>query len=382
MQTDKRLKIGMALESIHRYGGLTRSAWELSQHMGRNHDVIFFTTHAELTGTETFQVKILKIPNIPYIKKWIFAWKVSRQKKIHSLDILNVHGTSGLWQDVVTAQSVHKKWFSWSLNQTKAFSFPWVRKLLNPVHYFTIGLELIQYNLGFTKKVIAISNQVKKDLLEQFTLSSDKVEVIHHGVNTSEFDPKLRKGVRDKIRSASGIGPDQKVIVFAAHEFRRKGLSILLEAVAKAQDRTALLLVIGQDDPNPFKAIVHQLDLADRVRFLGRQNNLHEWYAASDVFAFPTSYEAFGMVITEAMAAGLPVIVPHDAGAAELITHNVDGLLLTKWNAVEELVSALNQLDDPEVRTRIGMAARQRVEAWTWADAADKTLELYYAILR
>lgn len=378
---NRRLRIGFGLDIIHRYGGLTRSSWELAQYMSATHDVIFFTTIAELTGTETFQVKILKVANIPYLKKWIFAWKVSRQKKALHLDILNAHGTSAIWQDVVTAQSVHKKWYFWSLKQTPFLSAAWIRKVLNPVHYVTMALEMVQYSRWGSKRVIAISHQVKRDLIEQFSMHPDKIEVIHHGVNTSEFDPKHRQQTRERIRHAAGIPSEAKVIIFAAHEFRRKGLSVLLESMAKTRDKTSLLLVAGQDNPDPFRPLIEKLGLTHRVRFLGRQNNIGDWYAASDVFAFPTSYEAFGMVITEAMAAGLPVIVPHDAGAAELITQNVDGLLLSNWNNVAELEAYLNFLDDPKERERIGRAARKRVETWTWADGAERTLELYRRVL-
>ena len=377
----KRLKIGFALNSIHQYGGLTRSSWELAQYMSKKHDVTFVTMVAELSGTETFHVRLLKVLPVPYLKNVLFAWKISRQKKKLGLDILNVHGSCGLWQDVVTAQSVHKKWFFWSLKQTPAFSVAWIRKLLNPVHYVTIAIEMIQYSRWGSKRVIAISHQVKRDLLDQFPLDPDRVVVIHHGVNTTEFDPNHRQTTRDRMRREHQMDAHQKVIIFAAHEFRRKGLSVLLKAMAKAKDANSLLLVVGQDDPEPFRPLVAELGLTSRVRFLGRQYKMGDWYAASDVFAFPTSYEAFGMVITEAMAAGLPVVVPRDAGAAEFITHDQDGLLLEHWNDIDELASQLDRLDDPQTRARIGLAARKRVESWTWAEAAEKTLETYYDIL-
>lgn len=377
----RRLKIGFGLSNIDRYGGLTRSSWELAQYMSQKHDVTFITMSADLSGAERFGVRILDVLPIPYLKHVVFAWKTSRQKNKLGLDILNVHGSSGLWQDIVTAQSVHKKWFFWSLKQTPLFSYPWIRKLLNPVHYVSIAIEMMQYSRWGTKRVIAISHQVKRDLVEHFPIDPDRIVVVHHGVNTTEFDPQHRNTIRERMRRDHQIADTQKVIIFAAHEFRRKGLSILLQAVARADDKNALLLVVGQDNPDPFKPLVAELGLSGRVRFLGRQYKMGDWYAASDVFAFPTSYEAFGMVITEAMAAGLPVVVPRDAGAAELISHNVDGLLLEQWSDIGELAANLNLLDDPDTRERIGLAARRRVESWTWADAAEKTLETYYDIL-
>ncbi len=66
---------------------------------------------------------------------------------------------------------------------------------------------------------------------------------------------------------------------------------------------------------------------------------IRKWYKAADVFLLPTQYDAFGMVITEAMASGLPVIVPKDAGAAELIHNAIDGLLIERWDSIDDIVN-------------------------------------------
>ena len=380
-QTRKRLRIGMALDNINRYGGLTRSAWEICQRIAEHHDVIFLTTEAQLTYTEKFAVKLLRVPKIPYVKKIVFAWKVSRQKKPVKLDLLNVQGTSGLWQDVVTAQSVHKKWFFWSLARTPKFSKAWWLKILNPVHYVTIAIEEFQYRPSSKSHVIAISHNVKNDLVAYFGIHPSRVDVVHHGVNVEEFVPSLRATGRRKMRDELGLSDDRLVIIFAAHEFRRKGLGVLLSALAKMKVHQALLVVVGMGDPTEFTSQIVDLGLEKRVTFFGRQTNIADWYAMSDIFAFPTSYEAFGMVITEAMAAGLPVIVPKDAGAAELVTHDVDGMLLDRWDDQETLTKYLDLLSDPQHRERIGKSARLRAESWTWDDSARKTLEVYEKIL-
>ena len=383
MTTDskpKRLRIGMALESLHRYGGLTRSGWEIAQELGKSNDVIFFTNHAELTGDETFKVELIDLPKIPYLKKILFALKVSQTKKIYALDILHTHGTSGLWQDVVTAHSVHKHWFRYSLAKTKPLTWPWFRKLLNPLHYVTIALEEFQYSSRHHKKIIAISHQVKADLIRLFGLDQSRIQIVHQGVNIIEFDPEHAESKRAELRQAEKINPDQTVIIFVAHEFRRKGLEVLLEAMSRSKDLTSVLWVCGGDNPAPFNDQIKSLGLVNRVKFLGVAKNIQDYYAASDIFAFPTSYEAFGLVITEAMAAGLPVIVPKDAGAAELITDRVDGLLLSRWDAVDELIQCLNLLADPVFRQQIGKAARSRAMEWRWSDNAKKTLDVYKEI--
>jgi UDP-glucose:(heptosyl)LPS alpha-1,3-glucosyltransferase len=369
-------RLGMALDTLHRYGGLTRSAWELSQALSQWFDVVFLTTEAELTGAEKFKVEIVKTPKNWYLRRLWFAWRVTQSRKRLGLDVLNVQGTNGFWQDIVTAHSVHKKWFFWSLARTRLFSLAWILKLLNPVHYMTVAIETYQYRPSRTKRIIAISHQVKNDIVKLFNFPADRIDVVHHGVNCTDFDLSQQAAARNVIRQKLGLGDDTYIVIFVAHEFKRKGLAVLIEAFARVKNPNRCLIVAGQDDPEPFRKLARDKNVGEIVHFVGRQNNIQEWFGASDVFAFPTSYEAFGMVINEAMASSLPVIVPKDAGAAEMMTHGVDGLLLDRWDDGETLVQYLNDLDNREYREKIGANARKRVEAWTWNDAAKATADV------
>lgn len=376
------MKIGIGIDGLHRYGGTGRSVYELAEYLGRWHDVTIFTTYAELQGQESFKTEIISIwPNVPYINKLIFAWKVSQTKKTFNLDILNVHGSNGLWQDVVTVHSIHKKWFLYSLGQLRRFSSPWWKKILNPIHYVTILIETIQYSFGLHRKIIVISKQEKKDLLTHFRLHADQVEVVPHGVNTREFAPAENSLVSRQVRSSLKLQDEDFVMVFAAHEFRRKGLAIIMQAMARLKDTAIHLLVIGQDDPVDFQKEAVDLGIEGNTHFLGRQKNISTFYHAADAFVFPTSYEAFGLVITEAMSCGLPVIVPANAGAAELIHDGVDGLLLNRWDNVDQLVEKISLLrSDPKVRQSIGKAARRNTESYSWEQAARKTEEVFLSL--
>ena len=140
--------------------------------------------------------------------------------------------------------------------------------------------------------------------------------------------------------------------------------------------------MIGKDDPSEFKTLATALGIAHRVKFVGPQKLLGPWYRAADVFAFPTSYEAFGMVITEALAAGIPVVVPREAGAAELIEHGKGGYLMDRWDDVNQLTGFLRKLEDDALRAAMGKMARLTAESRTWDDAANETLAVYYRVLK
>ncbi len=372
----KRLSIGIAIDSLHRVGGTQRSTYEIAERLAKDHDVTVVAK--SFTDCDHAPFKCHKIEGCvgwPYIGQLIFAWQASRLKAKLKFDVLNVQGSNGLWADVVTAQSVHKKWYLWSLGDTPAGSQAWWLKILNPVHYVVIFIELMQYKAGLAKRVIAISNQVRRDLLSEFGMDSRTIDVVHHGVNIAEFDPSSRMDDRRWLLERLKIRDDAVIILFVAHEFRRKGLRILLEALALC-DEVFHLVVIGKDDPEPFMNLAIDLTISERVFFVGSQSNLGRWNCGSDVFAFPTSYEAFGMVITEAMAAGLPVIVPRDAGASELIEHGVSGILLEAWDDVHALHKALVACKEPIYRRTIGDAARKSALSRTWDDCAKETLDV------
>ena len=109
------------------------------------------------------------------------------------------------------------------------------------------------------------------------------------------------------------------------------------------------------------------LGLDDRVRFMPFSKLVNRYYAAADAFVFPTIYDPFGMVITEAMASGLPVITSRAAGAAELIRHDESGRLTDDpWN-VDQIAEGLSKMaGDAAYLAMLGRNARSAVETRTW----------------
>jgi glycosyltransferase involved in cell wall biosynthesis len=117
--------------------------------------------------------------------------------------------------------------------------------------------------------------------------------------------------------------------------------------------------------------------------FVGHTDQVERYYAAADAFVLPTPYDSFGLVVTEAMACGLPVIVSREAGAAELIRHHENGLLLQDYASVDELTSHMRfLLSDPERASEIGAAARRSVEGMSWDAVAQQTMAVYQEAAR
>ena len=153
-----------------------------------------------------------------------------------------------------------------------------------------------------------------------------------------------------------------------------------IEAVARNPHQ--ILLAVSRNDPAPFRAIAEAAGAGDRVRFIPPTNQIARYYAAADVFLFPTTYDAFGMVALEAMAMGLPIIINRKAGAAELVQHNRNGLLLENPFDAQESAACLLRLEqDPQWRASIEEAALATAQAQSWDQVAEATLAVYEALL-
>jgi UDP-glucose:(heptosyl)LPS alpha-1,3-glucosyltransferase len=136
------------------------------------------------------------------------------------------------------------------------------------------------------------------------------------------------------------------------------------------------LLAVGRLDASAYAAEIAKLGMSDRVHFAGSTNDIAKFYACADVFALPTQYEAWGLVIVEAMACGLPVLTSRLAGAAEAVKEGWSGELLDNPRDVEEVSAKLSLLLDGHHAD--GQAISDSVSAYRW----DRVLLKYEAILR
>ena len=172
-----------------------------------------------------------------------------------------------------------------------------------------------------------------------------------------------------------------QVVLFVG-EYRRKGLATVIRALGALQDPHVHLLAVGKGDTEHYQALAAQAGIADRVTFAGPTGDIEQVFGAADLFAFPTYYEPFGMVITEAMASGLPVITSRSAGASEMITEGVSGLLLDRPGDAGELSRKIRHLlSRADLRKDMGLRARSAVSGYGWSQVAENTLRLYYRSL-
>jgi glycosyltransferase involved in cell wall biosynthesis len=194
---------------------------------------------------------------------------------------------------------------------------------------------------------------------------AEKVVVLPNGVDTTVFRPERNT---DALRARYGLSEDEPIVLFVggldtAHYF--KGIPILLQSIARLPG--VRVLVIGEGDLRPsYREMAHQSGLEERVQFTGHvsQEELPLHYNLADVVVLPstTRGEAFGMVLIEAMACGIPVVASNLPGVRSVVEDGVNGRLVPPGDATA-LVEALRALlADSEMRQRMGRDGRMKTE--------------------
>ncbi len=213
-----------------------------------------------------------------------------------------------------------------------------------------------------TSRIIAVSAHVRRDFERE--LGFRNVDLLHNFVDVGDFTGPLGVDERRKRRAALGLPVDGLLFLHVGRLHRQKGQDLLLEALASLPDHpgwTAVL--VGAGDPRHLRDRARSLGVAGRVRWTGVVADVRPYYAAADVFAFPSRYEAFGIALVEAMASGLPSAVSDAAGMSEVVTHETS--LITPVGDVQALAAALSRLGgDADLRRSLGDAARARARAF------------------
>jgi phosphatidylinositol alpha-1,6-mannosyltransferase len=212
------------------------------------------------------------------------------------------------------------------------------------------------------------------------------LEYLPPGVDTDRFRPD--PVARTAIRARYGLG-ERPTVVCVSRLVPRKGQDMLIRALPEIRRHVpdaALLLVGGGPDADRLAALAAAAGVTEHVVTTGSvpASELAAHYAAGDVYAMPSrtrgrglDVEAFGLVYLEASATGLPVVAGRSGGAPEAVRDGATGYVVDGRNVTELADVLAGLLADPERAAKLGSAGRQwAVEAWDWADLADRLRHL------
>ena len=229
-------------------------------------------------------------------------------------------------------------------------------------------------------RIVSVSRALARDVADAHPFPAEKLAVIHNGVDTERFRPGSSAALRESLGSSNG-----ELVVGAVGNLRRaKGYEVLLAAAAELARRGVPLrfAIVGQASGELYDELTRQaaeLQLGDRVRFLGFREDVDTLYRAFDIFALTSHSEGFSLATVQAIASGLPAVATRCGGPEEILTDGVDGLLVPPGSP-QALADALERLAaDGPLRARLSIAARETAISRFSVDAMLRAYERLYA---
>ena len=365
-------KIAVVIPKYGLVGGAEQFASELTQRLcAYNEDK--FHVLANRWQTSSTEIKFHRVPIISFPKFLTtisFAYFIRRQlrKDIFSL----VHSHERIFAaDIFTLHGIpHRYWVHnvrWKKMSLYDLATAWVEK------------KLVEE--GNCKKFIAVSSLTKDIFLQEYQINPDKVAVINPGVDLNDYAQQNKDSVRNSIRRELGINIADPVILFVSMNFEIKGLDDVLFSLAKlkAQNRKIKFIVAGKGNIKKYTKMAKEAQISADVIFTGPVNKekLIRMYLASDLFIMLSKFDTFGMVVLEAMAAGLPVIISSNVGAKDLVQEDKNGFIVSNTSDTDYIATKIALLLDENIRRQMAEAAYQTAEQNTWDDVTKKYAAIY-----
>ena len=380
------MRLAVVSPFVDRRHGTERALAELLECLARDYgcEIHLYSQRVEelalgpssAQGKQQGSITWHKAPSMPgpHLFQFLFwlllnAFSRRRDRAMHGLhfDLVLSPGINCFDADVVIVHALFHRLRDLARDEVNPLAGSGMfRRLHRRVYYsFLTWLERRIYS-NSSVSLVAVSNRTASLLKSYFHRSC--VRVIPNGVDTAYFSPGKRLALRAGTRTRYKFQETDFVLLLIGNDWRNKGLSTVLEAMAALRDIPLHLLVAGQDaDASSFFEAAGRLGLSEQCRWEVASAEAIDFYAVADVDVSPSHEDSFGMPVLEAMACGLPVITSVSAGVSQSITDGVDGFVLKDPGDAVALAGYLKTLrEHPDLRLRIGQSARRTAEACTW----------------
>jgi glycosyltransferase involved in cell wall biosynthesis len=305
------------------------------------------------------------------LKNLAFAYDSARWLRYHQgeWDLVQANGFV-TWEkcDIVTAHFVHT---AWAHNPYFPFSRSLHPRALYQRLFTVLNASWERSTFQNARHVIAVSRTVANEV-RALGVPPERIEVICNGVDVDEFCPGPPN------RDAFNL-PERVPLALFVGDIRspRKNIDTLLKAMQQVPELH--LAVAGDTKRSSGPALASELGLEGRVHFLGKTPNVAALMRSADLFAFPSRYEPFGLVVLEAMASGLPVVASRSTGCVSTFGDVIE--LVDDPNDVKALASSISGLlNSRERRERMSRLGREKVLAFSWAETTRAYLRTYEII--
>ncbi|WP_312454937.1 glycosyltransferase family 4 protein [Pseudescherichia sp.] len=318
--------VAFCLYKYFPFGGLQRDFMRIARTVaGRGHQVRVYTQSWQGECPDEFELIVVPVRkrtnhgrNAEYyewVKAHLAQHPVARVVGFNKMPGLDIYYAA----DVCYAEKVA---------QEKGFFY----RLTSRYRHYA-AFERATFEQGKKTQLLMLTDKQIADFQRHYQTEPERFHILPPGIypdrKYSQQLPDSRRLYREKNR----IGADQNFVLQVGSDFNRKGVARTLEAIAALPEtlrQNTLLFVVGQDKPGPFAALAAKLGIKENVHFFAGRSDVAELMAAADLLVHPAKQEAAGIVLLEAVAAGLPVIVTEVCGYAPYIADARCGVVINE----------------------------------------------------
>lgn len=365
----KTARLAVTMPRLSRYGGAESFAWRLSEELAaRGYAVDFICARRETDPPDgVTPVVVGRFGVFRFVKILWFAYAADRACRQGGYDLVFGMGKT-LNQDILRVGGGPITTF-WELSQHAwpegfARSFKMLRRRLSPANWAIRVIDRIR--LGRTPRVVAVSHLVRDWITRAHPhLDERAIDVVYNKPDLSRFSPIGEQG-RNRLRATCNVSEYEVVIGTAATNFALKGVRHLVDMLALLPEHF-VLGVAGGRNPEKYLRQARELGVEKRIRFLGRVDEMTDFYRGVDIFVLATFYDACSNAVLEALACGCKVLSSSKNGSARFLPD--------RW-----------VFDDPSDARNLArlvreVAGEERPEPFTWPDDVPCGLEPYVEMI-
>jgi len=344
-------------------GGAEQFAFQVTERLAARTSYEFHVFANQWKSAEGSRVVFHKVPMIRFprfLRPLSFAWFARRLVARERFDLVHAHDRV-FGADLVSLHCTpHAAW----VRDIR-------RKRTSLFDRATCAVERRMLAAGAATLFFPTSSIAMETFRREYSPLPGRWQVMHPGVDAERFASPNREKCRAEIRACHGIGAADCLLLFVGMNFELKGLDTIIAALAKARSQRPAaeirLLVVGRGDEEKYRGVARSHGIGDAVVFAGTQTGgIERYYRAADAFAMLSGFDTFGMVVLEAMAAGLPVIVGPNVGAKDVVSEGVNGFVLPDGRDAEVAADRIVRLLDGERLRSMSAAASRSAAGHDW----------------
>jgi glycosyltransferase involved in cell wall biosynthesis len=349
----------------------------LSKYLHREKIEVAIATEA--TGWLVEQAQILEIPTyaiaISNKIRWQSFGNIYKLLKSQKFDIIHTHGgTAGFWGRLVAAslqnkpKIIHTYHGLHYLNTTQTKSPQQTIKT-------AIFQKIDQLLLRITDQIICVCHSDYQKAIAAKVASPQKTSIVYNGIEIDRYSTPLNK---ETARKVFNMPPTDFIFGNVGRLHEQKGHKYLLQSFAKVANRSKLLIIGDGDLKDELIKLADDLQINDRVSFLGARSDVYEFLSAIDVFVMPSLWEGQPIALLEALAIGKPCLASFIDGIPEIITDGINGYLVKPKN-VEGLTKAMEvMINNPDILQEFSNCGTSRITDKFLAEHMAKAIESIY----